>query len=354
MSGNLKFNLDECFHAINQFLSFTQLLDKYKNNLQSLDEIINYHLDHKYKGALSNLTFMEDVANIKEICDTKNQTTQSNLISALTAVCYTYSPYTRIDAITSACTPAQIMASFHREALIHQNSPMQFIARLNELSKLSPQQLKTILFCIKSFAPDVVIDGNFVRGPDVQSHQAQFNNIIDCLTTKVAFTYTNKCLGVMKNEERNIFLASVRKATSLVLDATDLNKWSANDWEQFINAVEQNKQLNSISLKRNDLCQPCAHPEKFPHILKLFKFRHLEKLKLNNNFLEKLPTDQFQQLIEAISETSIPKIDFKTSSGSASTNGLFAINKPDQKTIEHIKKEKESDTSKSGEFEFRM
>jgi hypothetical protein len=345
-----KFNSNECFQAINKFIGFSQ--EAGKDNLQSLDEIIAYHLDHKHQGILSNQSHIEEVAAIKVICDTKNQTTQSNLLLALTATCHKYAPDARIEKVlTTEYSPAKIMAAFHHEALTNQDKPIQFTAHLDQFSKLPSEQRAVILFCIKRFAPGVVFYDSFVDSPNKESNYTQFKDIVRCLTSKTSFTYTNECLGIMGRDERSIFLTSVSKASRLVLDGTKLDQWSANDWAHFIDKVEQNDQLSSISLNKNDLYQTCIDPEKFPYILKLFEVSHLTELNLHNNNLGNLPIAQFQRLQQAICKSPIPKIGLRHIPGTASISGLFAIEKPDLKSIDPVKKEKEGNTSTSGEFQ---
>lgn len=327
-----------------------------KKTLQSLDEIIAYHLDHNHQGALSNGIHIQAIAAIKKICDTKNQTTQSNLLLALTATCYKYAPVGYVDEIlTKKYSPAKIMAAFHHETLTSYDSPMQFTAHLEQLSKLSAEQRNAILFCIRSFAPEVVFCGNFVDGPDNEPNCTQLKAIVESLTSKISLTYTNECLGSVGREERAVFLTSVSKASRLVLDGTGLHKWSANDWAYFIDSVKNNEQLCSISLNKNALILSCRDPEKFTYILKLFNVPHLKELYLHNNDLGTLSITQFQQLQKAITESPIPLIGLRYISkgkrGTFISGGIFSAGIPSLNTTNLPNKELEGDTSTSGELQ---
>lgn len=349
-----KFNSNECFRAINKFLNFMQQTGK--KTLHSLDEIIAYHLDHNHQGTLSNDNHIQAVAAIKKICDTKNQTTQSNLLLALTATCYKYAPVGYVDEVlTKGYTPAKIMAAFHHETLTSHGCPMQFTAHLEQLSKLSAEQRNTLLFCIRSFAPEVVFCGNFVDDPHNESNCTQLKTIVENLTSKVSLTYTNECLGRVGREERAVFLTSISKASRLVLDGTGLHKWSANDWAYFIDSIEKNEQLCSISLNKNALILSCRDPEKFSYILKLFNVPHLKELNLHNNDFGTLSITQFQQLQKAITESPIPMIGLRyISKGKRGTfifGGIFTAGMSDSNTPNLAEKTPEGDTSTSGELQ---
>ncbi|WP_298622092.1 hypothetical protein [uncultured Legionella sp.] len=353
MPGNFKrFNSKECIRAIMKFLDFTQ--ETGIDNSQSLSDLIVHFLDKTYVGILSKHSHIKAVADIKEICETKHSSSQSNFLLMLTTACYQHVHNARIDNVLSGTyCPAQIMAAFHHEAITNEDDPIQFSTHLELQAGLSVQQRAAILLCINWYAPDLILFGNFVDSPYHQLNFIQLQNIINCLPHNVSLTYANNCLGKIKDNERRVFLDSVAKASSLALNATGLNQWSDKDWEDFVRAVVKNEHLSSISLNNNQLYQSCTDPKKFDCILRLFAVPHLKELYLHNNNLELLPFKQFQLLQRIISQSSIVTLGLRhipeVKTGALSAGGIFAVGKP--VIPEPDRDGPEGDMSKSGEFQ---
>lgn len=333
MPGNFnKYNINECFHAIEKFLLFSESLGKEK--LSALTEIIFYYMEPRLAEILISDSTTKCVIEIKDICGAKDQTTRSNFLLALTTICYKYAPSEAMNVLSCDDTfPARIMALFHHQALINSYQPIKFTADLESMSRLSYELLAVLLFCTKTFVPDLLICGNFVDGPNKQDNLNALKGIVNCLTSKTSFSYRNNCLGEMGFGEMPVFLKSVSKATRLVLDENLLYKWTAADWKHFIEEVEHNKQLTSISINNNNLDLCCKNPEKFKYILRLIAIPHLKKLYLHNNNLGNLPPEQSQKLQKALTESPIKFIGLKhIPKGTGGTSGLFATKSIELKT----------------------
>lgn len=326
-----KFSFEECKHAIEAFLNYsqTQGIDK----LVSLSDLITYYMKQPHPNTLLGESSEESVIAVKYISSCKTQQTRSNFLYALTEACYRHAPHEPIETMLfHISNPAQIVATFHYEAITKPDDPIRFTADLDTIAQLSTEQQTILLFCFRVFAPEVTIFGNFVYGASGAANLAELSKIVHALPASSSLTYEKNELGQMGSEEMAIFLNSVNKSSQLILDHANLDQWSEQYWSAFVAKVENNQSLTSLSLNKTSLKSCCLNPQKFQCILKLIALPHLKELYLHNNLLGKLPVHLFEQLREAIKKSPIAHIGLRhipqESKRAASISGMFAHSSP--------------------------
>lgn len=320
-----KLSVDTCTHAIENYLNSAPKQER----LGSLHEVIFYYLHHNLSQISLTKNEAPSARDLKAICNESEQTTHSSFLVALTSLCYKYAPHESIgDILDPSCSHASVIAAFHSQTLKNFDKPIKLTIDLAVLSKCSMNKHATLLFCLKTFAPELIILDNLREPSMAEQYTHELNFIIGALTSKTAFRYEGYSLGQMGSYPMSVFLASVKKATKLSICDTELNRWTADDFKHFLNEIEQNPGLTSLSLVNANLKECCKDERKFKYILQLLGLPQLKKLNLHNNHLSTLPSAQLNLLKKALNSSPIENILLshvpRELRGTASNTGMFA------------------------------
>lgn len=315
--------VDQSIRAIERYIEFAQ--EQGIARVSALDELIYYFINPNTINLLQLNQDAPSIIELKEICDAKDPTTHSNFFMALTTLCHDCFEYQQTDyVIKENFSPARIFAIFHHELLKLPEEPMILEINLHQLAQYHPDQLIIILFCIKTFVPEMVISGNFTSR---ERELSALRMLIDTLAVTSTITYHHCNLEWMGPTEMEVFLSSVAKADRLVLDNSPLNVWSAEDFIKFCETVKANRMIRSLSLINTGLNKCCEDSTKFDSILELISLPQLSELNLHRNGLSDLPQTCLNRLEKAVSrrgDTAIG-LDFVFSNkGTSSNSGLFA------------------------------
>ena len=155
---NLSVNLN--IHAIEEYLHIAQTQGMHRE--EALDELILYFMNYSAKNTLLLKSSHKAITDIKEIFNSRDFTTRSNFLTALTTVCYQSVNIRNIRHITAkSYCPTQIVAAFHHELLSMPEHPIIFNAHLKQLAQMPNKDFDVLLFCIKIFVPEIIIVGDF-------------------------------------------------------------------------------------------------------------------------------------------------------------------------------------------------
>lgn len=123
------------------------------------------------------------------------------------------------------------------------------------------------------------------------------------ISSKKSITLSDSNLIQLDSDSRPLFLKAISKASSLTLEIPSkrpLTVWTADEFEQFIDAVKQNKELTELTI-RNSCLATCSYIKvKWNCLLELFSIPHLKNVDLMDNDFEKLNNFKKNELVLAV------------------------------------------------------
>ncbi len=318
---NLSVNLN--IHTIEEYLRIAQA--QQVKLQQALDELILYFIHLRTNSMLLFNSSLKEVNDIKEILASKDFTTRSNFLTALTTVCYQSVGHRKLSHITeeSYC-PTEIVAAFHHELLSLSDHPIIFKAHLKQLAQMPRKELAVLLFCIKIFVPEIIIVNSFCSKKEL----SLLNALVNAPSVPTCLTFSGRDQDEMDSKEIEALLFCIDKTERLVLDDINMNSWTAEQVLRFVQAVKANKALHSISLANTQLNKCCMDPTKFGAILQLITLPQLTELNLQANNLDNLPQATFKILKKTITHTTIKPLGLELTlekKGTSSNTGIFAL-----------------------------
>ena len=188
-----------------------------------------------------------------------------------------------------------MIATFHKAASrFSDTKPIALRINLSSFIAM-PKAYKSVLkFCLITFVPTLIITEKFADNSTLLSG---FNELIDSLSAPPMIIYDQSCpLNQMNSEEMAVFLKSIRKASTLILNGSCLDHWNPSELEQLIDAIKENPNLISLDLKQTQLNTWYIDSEKFPWLLELIKLEQLTRLDLPPYHERELPASHLEQL----------------------------------------------------------
>lgn len=291
---------------------------------KALSDLITYFIGHPREDSLFCYSDAPSVLRLNRIFASNDVERRAHFIVALKEICYKYaSRCTPEEFAKESCIPAITLAQFQSAVITQTPKQIVYHADIAKLLQGSSVSRRVILFCISIFNPSIEFIGDYANNP-----YARFmvNEILKAIpyahpTTITFATQDHDLIGL---DGRSLFLSSIIKASRLVLDGAELDRWTPDDFQHFLDIIKANPRLTELSLMNTKLDICCRDSNKFGFVLELLSLPQLTKLDLHKNNLSTLPKIQLDKLQEAIDNSPIKEIGLRHLRREHHHVGLFA------------------------------